>query len=414
MTLHLLLAWAAAGAAFSCPWCRIENHFHTAVPSAEHIAVVKVLEKSSERQWRATVQEVINGKVGVGQTREYEDRFQVGRPGEVMLAIGISMSGEAASNDLLSLDLLPEIQRLLQPDSQPANADEAAEYLTSVSFVLHSAGASYYKARPAEVQEALVRRIRHLEAKAALPTSPYYVGQQVRCGLMALLRIRTPLSDEQVVREIEAFRQVSSQPYYPEKIPPAMERLETVFSVLAENPRDDRRNLAIALLASAQGKELSRVSQCLIISKLLSPEAIMHNRSDDTGIAWVRDGIVQAGIRHLNSWDSETAAKLAQTAREIPDGRSSGDSELTSLRNALEKKEHHIPSSGTRPRETPDDAGWYSWSPVFDKASWEKLPVRAPAESFMSLEIIILGVAAAFLLLLFAGLLRKFRAAEHG
>ena len=68
---------------------------------------------------------------------------------------------------------------------------------------------------------------------------------------MALMRIRTALSDEQVVREMDEFWQISKQPLTQEALSLSMARLETVFSMIAEQPLDDRRSLAVNLLASA-------------------------------------------------------------------------------------------------------------------------------------------------------------------
>jgi hypothetical protein len=419
LTLHLLLAWALAGLAFSCPWCRIENHLHTAVSSAEHIAVVEIFGKGTENHWSAVIRKVLKNdpkkKIAIGDTVEYGEFPRFGRAGEVMLAFGLTRSGEAISNGVLPLDMLPEIQRLLTPGAYPANADEAAEYLTSVSFGLHDAGGTYYKLHTPEVQRALIRRISVLATQAASDSAPYYIKHQLRCGLMALLRIRTAFSDEQMAHEIDDFLQSPEKPPSQEALALSMARLETVFSLLSEQPQDDdRRPLVLELLASAREQQLSRVSQCLIISGLMDPDAILRERPAVRDAPWIKQAVILAAIVRFNAWDRETAATLAQKAKAIPG--TIGTSELAELSTALEKQESYLSRLSTQANETPDDAGWYSYSSLFDLASWEKVSTTPPVQDFKTpdkrSEFAMFGAACACLLFLIFGLLRKFRPAQ--
>jgi hypothetical protein len=392
----LLLAWVGSREAFACPWCRIENHLHSAIATADSIAIVEVGGKNGEK-WRTVIRTVIKGKLIPGDTAEYGDRFRIGQPGRLMLAIGRTLSLEAVDNDLLPLDMLPEVRRLMQKDPYPTTADEAAEFLTSVSFALHDAGGTYYKAHPFEVQEALLRRNQALVERLASIPRPIYSIQQLQCGLMALMRIRSASSEEQMAREMDEFLSISKQPKNHETLYLAMARLETVFAALKEQPDGDLQKRIEKLLASAEGEQLSRISQCLIISELMTPEVILQKRPASEDAEWIRQAVVFSAVLRFRVWDLKTAAVLAQKAKAIP-GKSA-EANLAALAAALTNGDRFIPSADES-AETPDDAAWYSHSSLFDAASWDKLPMARHGPDSIPLEIVILVSAAACLLFL--------------
>lgn len=340
--------WLFSGSVHGCPYCNIFNYLDQAVTSAQEISICTIIRHVERDMHEVRIEQVIRGDSKPGSTASYASYTRDPQAaGTTVIALGRT-NAMPVTDVLLPVDLLTEVLRLLLKTIEVRDPDDAALLLTSLSPRLHYAAASYYKAFPDEVQEALLKRLNKLAGQT--PNGPWYRTRQLEFALIALMRHRSVVAEMQVIRECDDWIQSSAPSPGGADVHPQFVRFQTILGFVPNANSIHLRPLVEGLLNSVDGAKLAELCRGLITSGMMMPNQLLRHRSDEAAAAFVEHGIIQAAWDHLNVWNWSIAAKLYSEAARID--RPEMRTELERLESALKP---HTPALRRSPAS---DGSW--------------------------------------------------------